>query len=165
MMNKLEKFIPLGMNIRLELSKYTSVLFIATIYSLTFLYSFWLEKSDLYYDGQNLQLLEGAIMPDFVDILNLSLFGYVVVIFAMLIMIFRYYLYHHTGTRSVYLMRRLPNKSEYHKRCLAMPIFVAILSIVLAYIFLLIYYQYYMHNTPPQCLSPNQWEKIWSVIL
>ena len=62
------------------------------------------------------------------------------------------------GSKSVYLMRRLPNKWEYHRRCLALPLLAILAGLVSIPILLGLFYALYLHATPEQCLQPGQWE-------
>ena len=38
---------------------------------------------------------------------------------------------------------------------------VAALCLLAAFVVLLLYFGYYMIATPEQCLTPDQWQKIW----
>ena len=62
------------------------------------------------------------------------------------------------GSKSHYLMRRLPDKWEHHRRCLALPLLAILAGLVLIPILIAVYYAIYLHFTPEQCLQPNQWE-------
>ena len=62
------------------------------------------------------------------------------------------------GSKSVYLMRRLPDKWEYHRRCLTLPLLTILAGLVSIPILLGLFYALYLHATPEQCLQPNQWE-------
>ena len=62
------------------------------------------------------------------------------------------------GSKSYYLMRRLPDKWEYHRRCLALPLAATLAGLVLIPILMGLFYVLYLHATPAQCLQPGQWE-------
>lgn len=62
------------------------------------------------------------------------------------------------GSKSHYLMRRLPDKWEYHRRCLALPLLAILAELVSIPILIGLFYALYLHVTPEQCLRPDQWE-------
>ena len=70
-----------------------------------------------------------------------------------------YYMGFHNGSNSHYVMRRLPDKWEYHRRCLALPLMTILASLLLIPLLLGLYYAIYILFTPEQCLQPDQWER------
>lgn len=65
-----------------------------------------------------------------------------------------------SGTRSSYLMRRLPDRWEYPRRCLAIPVLTVLLSLVLLPVLTGLFYAIYVRFTPAQCLRPDQWPQL-----
>lgn len=63
------------------------------------------------------------------------------------------------GSKSSYLMRRLPDKWEYLRRCLALPLATMLLGLVLIPLLTGLFYAIYIHFTPEQTLKPDQWEQ------
>ena len=112
-------------------------------------------------NGSNRTLIPGAIMPDFTEILDRSLWGFLVAIIAALALIGVHYACHYQDSKSIYTMRRLPNRWELHRRCLTLPLYFAAVCAVLAALLLVLYFVLYMLATPAQCLTPDQWQKIW----
>ena len=55
-------------------------------------------------------------------------------------------------------MRRLPDRWEYHRRCLTIPLLAILSALVLIVVLIGLFYALYLHATPEQCLQPNQWE-------
>ena len=97
--------------------------------------------------------LEGAKMLPFEELLSGKLNLYYLLVAAMIVVIILNYAYHRQGSKSVYMMRRLPNRLEMHKRCLTLPLVGIFLTIVVAGVFcLLLYYGVYIRQTPVQCL-------------
>ena len=112
--------------------------------------------------GTDIILDESRVMPDFIRVLGGKL-NYMLILAALALIIASaiHYAYFHTGSKSIYLMRRLPNRFELHRRCLLMPLIYALAFVLMAAVLLLIYYTVYMNFTPRACLTPNQWQKIW----
>lgn len=63
------------------------------------------------------------------------------------------------GSKAVYLMRRLPDRWEFHRRCLALPLLTLLLGGVLMVLVLLACWGMYTHFTPEHAIPPDQWEK------
>lgn len=139
------------------------------LYSMTrFFTSFNNHKSWLYeyVSSYKKVLIEDAEMPDFLYILDNSLypilaFGFIMLCFTIV----PRYLSYYRGSKSIYLMKRLPDRFEMHKRALTLPIICFAVFMITALILFFVFYAHYMRNTPPEALQPDQWRKIWSVLL
>ena len=110
-------------------------------------------------------LIEGAVMPDFASFAPQAMYGFAIVATSAILWAILHYSYHYRGSRSIYLMRRLPCGMELHLRCLTLPVCLVLVSLALGFVFLLLYYWYYMARTPDVCLMPDQWAKLWNAIL
>ena len=64
------------------------------------------------------------------------------------------------GSKAVYLMRRLPDRWEYPRRCFALPLLILLLGMALTVLVLLACWGLYTHFTPEYAIPPNQWEKL-----
>jgi len=106
-------------------------------------------------------LIEGAVMKDFAELIRGTGIGFFLLCGCMVFFIVRHYLYHWRHAKSIYLMRRLPRRSELHRRCLTLPAVGILLSLLCAFLILLLYYGIYMLITPEICLTDGQWQKIW----
>ncbi len=139
---------------------------VSWLYSLGFIFRFADAWSQLYsYDrvsGKRV-LQEGVIMPDFIQLLDNALLGFGLLAIVMIGFCIFYYTYHRQGSRSIYLMRRLPDRWELHRRCLSLPLLTATLCIAAAALLLLLYYGIYCLATPESCLRPGQWQMIWGI--
>lgn len=165
-MKKLDfsRYAPLGMN----LTAFKNILIwggiAAVFWSFTFVAKLMDSFSSLFRTIRgNKVLRDGAIMPDFAELMKFALIGFLVIAVVMVVFIVYNYAYHRQGSKSIYLMRRLPNRLELHKRCIALPAAAVLLCIVAAFIMLCIYYWIYMAITPEECLTPGQWQKIWRI--
>lgn len=76
-----------------------------------------------------------------------------------------HYLSHYQGSKSIYLMRRLPDRWELHHRCLTLPLTGALIYLGCALFLLLVYFCIYLIVTPAQCLIPGQWPLLLHRIL
>lgn len=112
-------------------------------------------------NGAERTIIPEAIMPDFAEILGESFIGFKVVIALMIATAVMHYAYHFEESKSIYTMRRLPSVWELHRRCLTLPVCGIVISLVTAFVLLLIYYDVYMTVTPEICVTPGQWQKLW----
>jgi len=114
------------------------------------------------YGGKKI-LIEDAVMTDFADLLSGRMLGFFAVAVAMIALAGYHYSYHFHGSKSIYVMKRLPHRSELVRRCAALPILIAAVTLAAVLLLTLIYYWFYMAVTPKHCLTPGQWAKLWSV--
>ena len=108
-------------------------------------------------------LIPGVKMKDFVSVLGSSMMGFQILIPCLASHVIQHAIYIRQGSKSIYLMRRLPQRSERHRRCLLLPLTFAVCVLIAAFLLLLLYFQIYRAVTPDSCLTPDQWQKIWSV--
>ncbi len=163
----LSPWAPPGLNLKPELRLFTIGLEGGVLYACGFLYRCGEARLDLYtrLNGTiTSTLIPGAVMPDFSYLLGHYWAGLGVLALCMLGLMAYHYLYHRQGSKSIYLMRRLPSRWELHRRCLTLPLLAMALCLLTAFLLLLLFYGIYLFLTPPECLTPHQWQKVWSVI-
>lgn len=162
----LQRLVPPGVDARQELRWLLGGWALSFVYSLGFVIRMVQERSMLYrVAGSGRVLRTGVAMPDFAGLLGRHLYGFLIVALCMLAIVAYHYLYHRQGSKSIYTMRRLPDGMELHRRCWTLPVLMALASLLAAFVLLMIYYVAYMLVTPKSCLTPGQWQKLWSVIL
>lgn len=127
----------------------------AGVWSLGILYRYLVIRSSLFYTSPagKVEIFHDARMPAFDSLVyGLPLAGFGCYFGAMLLAVGYFYLYHRMGSMSVYLMRRLPNRWELHRRCWTVPVLGALAGLVLLGMLLGVYYLIYRFCTPAQCL-------------
>ncbi|MDF2656212.1 MAG: hypothetical protein K0R19_2686 [Bacillota bacterium] len=160
--SKMESLVPAGIDLQQELKWIRILLTASFLYSFIFLLALSNAYQGLFiYVAKKKVLMDGAIMPDFVKLLGNSLAGFLITVLSMIGILLYHYLYHFQGSKSIYLMKRLPDRWELWKRCLSLPILAALVSFCIAAVLLIVYFGIYLLITPEICLLPNQWEKIW----
>ena len=147
---------------------YLEIKWICIGFVLSFIYSlgYFFKLSNSYENlfrivGTKKLLIDGAVMDNFRTILGESLIGFFIIVFCMIALGIYHYFYHYIDSKSIYLMKRLPKKSDLYKRCFTYPILIVVISLAIALILLILYYNIYLLITPEQCLVPGQWQKIW----
>lgn len=152
---KLNKYYPVGHSPKGELKAFSWGAAISLIWSFGYINNFRGCLSRLYeynpYTKEKI-LIQGAVMPDFGSVLGNSLIGFFITAAIMLILTAVHYEWHKTGSKSIYTMKRLPQKGEFLKRCATLPLATAAISILTAMLLKLIYFAVYIAFTPKQCL-------------
>ncbi len=162
----LTRYVPPGVNFRVELKWLGTGLLLSFFYSLIFLINYSNHYGSLFwYNGTEKVLLEGAAMPDFIEILGNSLVGFLILAICMTAVLLYHYAYYYQGSKSIYLMKRLPSRRELWRRCVIFPVLAVAVCLFFAFLLLLIYFEIYIAFTPKACLTPDQWQKAWHVML
>ena len=164
MRSNLVKYAPPGYDYSIDKKVYHIGLGIANLFSLTYFSHYASDSKHLYtitISGEKI-VNPNVLMIDFVYVLNNALLGYFILSICLLLLATLRYLYYYQHSKSIYLMKRLPDKFDMHRRCLTMPLLLALICVGIAFLVLLLYFSHYMIFTPDSCIKPNQWMKIWS---
>ena len=165
-MTFLTKNAPPGADIQNQVNWYFGGLIFIGVWSLGFLFRFSTAYERLFNRTETSRYLRGdAMMPEFTDLLGGSLRAVFVIVLALLVCIVMNYASFHQGSKSIYLMKRLPDRWELHRRCILLPALGIAGSLIIGFTLLMIYFAIYMLVTPDRCLPPDQWQKLWSVLL
>ena len=158
----LSRYAPLGINVRSEWQGYVAGLAVAIVYSMIYLLRYFNARENLYeWTLKGRELIEGAVMPDFAELMDGTLLVFLAIALTMMGLAIYHYIYHRLDTKCYYVMRRLPSRWELHLRCLTLPVTGLLICGVAALIMTLIYYWIYMGCTPEECLMPGQWGRFW----
>ena len=111
--------------------------------------------------GQKRVLIPGAVVPPFPALYQGAAAGFVLVALCLILLPIFHYRWHYQGSRSIYLMRRLPNRWELHRRCLALPLAALAICPVLALALRLACFGIYLALTPDGCLPAGGWALFW----
>lgn len=98
------------------------------------------------------ELIPGAVIQPFTSLIQSSLDFFPWFWAFMLWEAIDCYLYHRKETKSIYLMRRLPDKWDLHRRCWGRPLIWVGRSFLLLAAILLFYFVVYLVFTPKACL-------------
>lgn len=162
MFKKLEKYAPPGFNVKREVRLIITGYVLSILYSMSFFIKFFFEYRTLFrnqygrYTGY-----PSGVMPSCAHLLEGVFMLFWVLIAVMAVLGLVHYLYYHTKSKSIYLMKRLSDKSELFRRNWSIPLFTAALSLITVFLLIVIYYLFYMSVAPKNCILPNQWLRIW----
>ena len=160
------RFSPPGSECKSEIRLYIVGSIISFTASLMFFASYASERSKLYdYDRflKKYILNETATMTDFNEIMGGYLLGFALLALAMLTFVIFRYSYYRQGSKSIYLMKRLPNRAEIHKRAIPLPLLASFSCLVYAFALRLIYFVFYLILTPNKCLPAGVGEQFWRI--
>lgn len=161
-MKFMDDFAPPGIGTDKELGGFISGLVVAWFFSFSFFKKYAEARALLYHiQGTKRVLIEGAVMTDFSVILGDSLQSFEFFGVLLLSVVIWHYLYYRQGSKSIYLMKRLPSRWEIQKRAWTLPLLAVVATLAAAFVVMLFYYWIYMVATPKQCIAPGQWQNIW----
>ena len=105
-----------------------------------YLYLYSQASEDLWYHGTDgvRYLKPDAYMPSFFSLLGFSLYGCIIAVLAMIPLAWLFWHSHCVGSKSIYTMRRLPNRWELPRRCFTIPILAGLCFVALAAVLLLL---------------------------
>ena len=106
-------------------------------------------------------LIEGEIIAPFSSLFSVYFSGFFFVACFMLGFIIYHYAYYRQDSMSIYLMKRLPDKRELHRRALTVPGLAVLATIGVAIAAILFYFIIYILATPKACLPYEALLKIW----
>lgn len=121
---------------------------------------FLFQYSDCYYG-----LEDGSAMKSFSELMYGKMNWFHILSLILVGVIVINYLSFFRGSKSIYLMRRLSNPWELHRRCILLPAAGIVISQVARLILILFYFAIYMLVTPDGYLPPDSWQKLWSVLV
>ncbi len=145
---------PPGMSMQGEAAFFITLLIGAFLYAQGFLFRYSDAYMTLLAQMEMLGVDIHRIAP-FYDVFGHAWNGYFFVMPCMLLFGVSHYLYYHRETKSVYLMRRLPDKWEYHRRALTVTVCELLICMALALLTFFIDCLIYVWSTPAACLPDN----------
>lgn len=150
-----EKHAPVGLDGGQEAKTILVGLIVASLWGIfDFAGAYTNALSNLYYRYAGLKstLIPDAVMEDFSVLILGSDFLFDLICLAMPLLAVWHYVYHYRDSRSVYLMRRLPDRWEFHRRCLMIPMGGLVASLSCLGVLGIAFYLIYILCTPQQCL-------------
>lgn len=155
--HKFDNYTPPGIAFAGQFRLFLLGLGIAVIWSLGYYFiRYFIAYENLYvYRMSKKVLRENAVMTDFHVLLEDGVGCFTLFLVFYLVMcglVVFYYLTYYQGSRSIYLMRRLPDRWELYRRCIVLPAAMILLGVVTQFALWMLYYGVYLTYTPEQCL-------------
>lgn len=149
-------FAPPGTDIRRTVQVFLIALAAAVLLSGSFLTRYRRAYNALFHwIGQDKVLVPDALMQDFNILLGNCFWAFPLLMLCLLALVVWNYLSYRQGSMSIYLMRRLPDRSLLHHQCWTLPLLGMAICILVCLGLLYIYHLIYLNCTPVQCLPAS----------
>ena len=154
--------VPPGLDWWTELKWAVSGLVVGALWSLTaFGYQFSNALLRLYdWVGGKSILVESRTIDPFPELLYQAMAGLLLGILLTIPLACYHYAYHYLGSRSIYLMRRLPDGWELWRRCLTVPALLAAVFLLTIELLTFLYFLIFLLATPDACLPTEPWRQL-----
>ena len=163
----MKRYSPPGMPLKAETAVFGVCMVLSVLWSVFwFLDEYFWDRSSLFStigDPGGFYMIR--YMTEFRTLVQGRFIGFAVTAAIVLGFIVFRYAYLYRGSKSVYLIRRLPEKAPVLKRILLIPLAELLLCGIAAFLLLLMHYVIYITATPKECLPPDQWKLLWRSIL
>ena len=147
------RHVPLGMDGEKRKNQMAAMLGIGIGGSLYFLIKYFSARSDLFgYINGKLQRIPNRRMLPFEELLSGTFTIMAIMALGFVIMAVMFYLYHYQGCRSIYTMKRLPDRWQLWRRCLTLPVVFLLLAAVSTLVLTGLYYLLWRFATPADAL-------------
>lgn len=165
--------VPPGFDWEKELSWMRVALICAVVFgSFLFLIRLGVNISNLYeqkwepaanggYVSAGIVLKEDAVMREVSVLLAQTRVGFALIGVLLVMMVVSHYRYYRQGSMSIYLMKRLPNGREYHRRNFSFVLILAAVSLAVMVVMSLTHYGMYLLFTPKGCLPSGHGLNFW----
>lgn len=161
-----EKLVPVGTDYKKEMKGIAIGLAISAVYSLSFIFKFSFSLDELYdvISGKAI-LISGRYIAGFSDIMEGRFDLFKILFYLLIILGVMHYFGHFSGSKSIYLMRRIPQRWELLVRCAAFPAMGIIVCKLSELILTLLFFAIYMIFTPKGHIPPGQVGELISSII
>lgn len=148
-------YFPVGYEYQMEIRLLQVWLIGSIICSFSFFYRYYLAYQKLFiYQPvtQKWALKDGVFMEKF-SVLSDGIFqGFFLGFLFLGVLAFWHYWYYYQESKSIYLIRRLPDRWYCLKSCIYIPVIVGILFLVWIVVLNFLYFRFYIWVTPEQCI-------------
>lgn len=157
---KLQALLPLTVSPRSVLRWLVVGAVVGMLCNLSFLYAYNQAYQALWYLGVDgvRHLKVDAVMPPFVSLLGISLYGCIAATLSMIPTVWLFWYSHNLESKSIYTMRRLSDPWELPRRCFTVPALAASCYLILTAALLLLDLAIYWTCTPAVLLPTSLWD-------
>lgn len=157
MTKRLRPLLPVGMDARRILRRLSAAFLAAFLLSLGAPLCILSQRALLFETVDGVSLYQpGRMMPDYHAIASGWLVLFPAIALSMPLLAAWFYVQHWQDSRSIYTMRRLPDRWELHRRCLTVPAATALLALLAGFVLLMLDYLFYLAAAPEGSVPPGQ---------
>ena len=158
----LSRLFPMGWPWQNEIILTAAALGLSTLTAMgLFMSRFTPALDDLYQRayGQEPVLIPGKLVPPYPQVLGNALLGFGLVALCLILLPIGHFLWHRWGSRSDYLMRRLPRRQELAKRCVTGSALLLVITALTGLVMFGLLFLWYQAATPAGHLPPDMWAR------
>lgn len=156
-----KKFLPAGINMERSNNLFGGCLCLGIGEHSVFLFKYVLEFYRVNENIKGLTIAPGVKMPYFWELQQHSYYGYILALLLVLfIQAYWNYEYYNKKTKSVYVMKMLPDGKEYRKTIWAIPVIEAFCIVAVMILHILLDVCVYVFMTPELALYPDYLQQI-----
>ena len=158
----IERQVPPGVDWWTEVKWAVSGLIVGALWSLVaFSYQFSNACRRLYeWVGGKSILVESRTIDPFPELLDQAMVVLLLGMILTLPLACYHYAYYYLGSRSIYVMRRLPDRWELWRRCLTVPVLLAAVCLLAIELLTFLYFLLFLLLTPNPCLPLDSWRQL-----
>ena len=150
------RFMPLGINLEKADALFGVCIFIGVAEHLLFFGRYLMEMSVINSSIKGITIDSGVKMPYFWALQEHSYYGYIIgILMVLFIQAYWNYSYYNKETKSVYVMKRLPDKKEYLRTICAVPVMEALCLVMIMFVHTAIDFCLYAVATPEIALHSD----------
>ena len=147
MKSKLDRYFPAGYDPSAELKWALTGWLLSIGWSMRFLINYADTIRTMHF-AEEQGRRNAFVLSTFPRCIDNCFWGFGIVIIFLIFAVILHYRWHYTGSRSIYLMRRLPNRFELTRRCLMFPVAAIIICLLTMALLYFVYRTIYIHCTP-----------------
>lgn len=153
-MRNWRKYAPPGMDLEKEKGYFLAGMLVSILYSVLYYFEAYGDEYRRMWRGSGAARVpvEQYKIPPFVELLDNCLVGYVLLGLSMFAVVGFHYAHYRQGSKSIYLMRRLPDGGYLHRTCWTLPLAGMMVCALAAAVSLALFFAVYVLYTPRACL-------------
>lgn len=155
---KAKRLVPPGFPLERERAVYIAGLVLAGLQMLIVFFMKWkVAYGNLYewVDGEKV-FHDWAMMPGFLYLMDDTEGGFLLLAVLVFLAVFWHYSYYYQESKSIYVMKRLPNRMEIHKRAWVLPL-MAELGLLLSMVVMSLFCLFLYFALSPENYIPEEW--------
>ena len=146
-----ETYIPPGLDYEREKLFLLAGMGLSLFYSVFFFDGYW-DSYQRLFDFREDTPRPGAKIAPFWELVDRYPAGYLIVAVSMLALVAAHYAHYRQGSKSIYLVRRLPDRGYLHRTCWTIPLVWMGVCLLAMAVTVLVYFAVYVGFTPQACL-------------
>ena len=156
------RFMPLGSNLERANTLLGACILLGIAEHLIFFFRYIMNLKKITSSIKGISIVSGVKMPYFWDLEAHTYYGYLIgILLVLFLQAYWNYEYYNKKTKSVYVMKRLPDRKEYVRTIWAAPVIQAVFIGVLMAVHTVVDFCVYVLGTPDLALYSDYLSQVW----